>query len=311
MRVTSQSFPNALMGQLGRLNTRQSALQTQVATGQRIQLPEDDPAAVQRVLNMQAEARSAGQYQKNIDRLLEQSNAAFGSIKSLKLASDRAGEIATLADGTKGPEQLKAYAVEVEQLLEQAVNAANAKFNGDYLFGGTRAGDSPFVAERDAGGKITGVSYRGGSEVMECEIAEGSFITAQTLGANNSGSGARGLLADTRTGADFFGHLISLRDQLQAGNTAAISAETLPNLQKDEESLVFHYGTAGATQGRLEATRNILTSRASSLEALVSHEVDADLAQTMVQLSDAQNAYRAALQSGATILNTSLLDFLR
>jgi len=38
--------------------------------------------------------------------------------------------------------------------------------------------------------------------------------------------------------------------------------------------------------------------------------VDADLAQTLVRLNQTQTAYQAAMQSGAQLLQSSLLDYL-
>ena len=66
MRVTSNTFSNRLLDQLGDLATRQAKLQAQAATGQRVQLPEDDPVAMRRVLELQAEASSLNQYSDNI-----------------------------------------------------------------------------------------------------------------------------------------------------------------------------------------------------------------------------------------------------
>ena len=61
MRVTANTFPNSLLQQLNSLNQRQNKLQNQAATGQRVQLPEDDPVAMRRVLDLQAEGKSVGQ----------------------------------------------------------------------------------------------------------------------------------------------------------------------------------------------------------------------------------------------------------
>ena len=57
MRVTSNTFPNSLVTQLTSLTVRQNTLQNQAATGQRVRLPEDDPVAMRRVLDMQANVR--------------------------------------------------------------------------------------------------------------------------------------------------------------------------------------------------------------------------------------------------------------
>src|SRR5437016_569560 len=176
MRVTANSFPDTLATQLSSLTARQARLQNQAATGQRIQSPEDDPAALQRVLALQAESSSVGQYQRNIARQQELAQATFGSVKALKTISDRANEIATLADGLKSPQELLAYAAEITQLIEQSAQVMNATNRGDYLFAGTRADQPPFVVATGANGQVTGVTYQGNTALAEVEIAAGSTV---------------------------------------------------------------------------------------------------------------------------------------
>jgi flagellar hook-associated protein 3 FlgL len=310
MRVATNSFTNSLVDQLNRLSARQTRLQTEAATGQRLIAPEDDPAAMRRVLDLQAEGTSIAQFQKNISFLTEKAGASYEVMRGLKKISDRVGEIATLADDMKSPDELKIYATEVTQLIRQAVQFVNGKHRGDYLLGGTQVDQPPFAATFDADGNAVAVTYQGNTDVPDVEVAEGSFVAAQTPGANSTGSGARGLVADSRFGADLFAHLISLQNHLLAGDTAGIASTDRPALGKDEENLIFQMGTNGALQSRLEAADSLASSRALSVDGLVSKEADADLAETMVRLNQTQTAYTAALQSGATIMQTSLLDFL-
>jgi flagellar hook-associated protein 3 FlgL len=311
MRVTSNTFPNSLISQLEQLALRQNRLQTQAATGQRLQFPEDDPTAMRRILDLQSESKSLEQYERNISRLQEYAGASYNVMRALKKVSDRAGEIATLADGTKPQEQLDIYAAEIVQLLQQAIELANGKHRGDYLLSGSRTNQPAFAATLDASGNITAVTYQGDARVNENEIADGVTLSVQTLGSNHTGSGPRGLLSDSRTGADFFGHLVSLYQHLRSGDRDAIATSDRANLAQDEDNFLFHFGTNGAVQSRLEASAAVIKSRSISIERLVSNEADADLAQTVVRLTQTQSAYQAALQSGGTILNQSLLDFLR
>jgi len=165
-------------------------------------LPEDDPAAMQRVLNLQAESLSNTQYQNNIAALQNKATSTYGAINGLKTISDRAGEIATLADGTKSPQDLAAYATEVNGLIQQAVQLANTKYQGDYILAGTTTGAAPFVATTDSSGNVTAVTYQGNTSVAQSEIAQMS-PPRPDLGANTTGSGPRGLITDSRYGADF------------------------------------------------------------------------------------------------------------
>lgn len=311
MRVTANTFPNSLVDELGKLGYRQNRLQAQAASGQRLTNPEDDPSAMRRVLDLQAEAKAVAQYGENIDRMTESAKASYEVMRSLKKIVDRAGELATLGDGTKSRKELNLYAIEVDQLLKQSVAFANAQFRGDYLLGGTLSNQPPFVANTDAAGSITSVTYQGNETLAESEIAEQTTLSAYTLGANVSGSGPRGLVVDARYGADVFGHLIALRDHLMAGDIASVASVDLPAIKQDEDNILIHYGSTGAVQSRLEGMKAVVKKRTDSMEVLISNEADADLSQTLVRLTQTQDAYQAALQSGARILSSSLLDFLR
>ena len=137
MRVTGTMFSESLVGQLARLSSRQTRLQEQAATGQRISQPEDDPGAMRRVLDLQTETRTVAQHRKNLTVLKEQATVSYGALSGLRRVSDRAGEIAVLADGTKSPADLRNYATEVTQLIQRAVQLANTKHRGDSIFAGT------------------------------------------------------------------------------------------------------------------------------------------------------------------------------
>lgn len=311
MRVTANTFPNSLVDQLSKLAGRQNRLQNQAATGQRLTLPEDDPRAMRRVLDLQAEGGAVAQYQRNIATMRDVTRAGYEVLRGLKRVSDRASELATLADGTRSPDELRIYAVELTQLIKQAVQLTETRFQGDYLLGGTRTDTAPFAMTTDASGNVTAVTYQGNQSVIDREVAEGVTLAVQEIGANPTGSGSRGVISDSRFGADFFNHLISLQNHLLAGDTAAIAGSDRAALANDEDNLVLHLGNNAAVQARLEASQGLLAARSQTVETQVSREADADLAQTIVRLGQVQNAYRAALDSGARLLNQSLLDYIR
>ncbi|MBI4658802.1 MAG: hypothetical protein HY735_08165 [Verrucomicrobia bacterium] len=315
MRVTATTFPTVLRQQLDRLATKQARLQTQAGTGQRFQLSSEDPRAMRKVLDLQSEIKALNQYEKNIGTLGDTLNASFAAIKDLKKVSDRAGEIATRADSLRTPEELQTLATEVDQLIERAVQLANTRHQSVYLFAGTKNSSPPFVIPtiggRDAQNRIIDVDFQGSSSVTSSEIAENIDISVTVPGENTTGTGIRGLFKDATSGADIFAHLISLRDNLLSNDTAAIRQTDLPNLLKDEENILYHVGSVGAEQTRLDTASSIANRRKASLDGLISNESDADLAQTLVSLSEIQNAYVAALKTGGTILKESLLDYIR
>lgn len=312
MRVTSGAFSERLVDTLGGLAARQMRYQIQASTGQRIQTADDDPAAMRRVLDLQQEGARVGQYGRNITRLKEVATATFGVLKNLSKVSTRASEIATLANnGTRSQQELNIYAGEVTQLIQQAVNAANTTNRGDALLGGTRNDRPPYVINMDADGRVQSVTFQGNDATTSMEISEGETVTAYSVGTNSDGTGAAGVITDSRAGADFFNHLIQLQNNLLAGNTTAIASNDQGALKADEENIIRHLSANATFQARLEAAGSSITDRSTALEKQVSNEADADLAQTLVRLNETQLAYQAALQTGGKILSMSLLDYIR
>ncbi|HTI72309.1 MAG TPA: hypothetical protein VMF06_20210 [Candidatus Limnocylindria bacterium] len=311
MRITSNFYADTLVRQLSTLENRQARLQQQAATGQRIVTADDDPLAMRQVLDLQGQGANLSQYAANIARQQETASATYSVMTGLKKISDRASELATMADGTKPKDQLAIYAKEVTQLIQQAVQAANAKNRESYLLSGTKTDQAPYSVTTDANGNVTAVSYNGNTDQASSEVASGITLSAGTIGSNSTGSGPLGLVSDTRTGADFFNHLISLQNNLLAGNSAAVQSTDKANMSADENNLLSQIGSNGAMQARLETLASLNQSQQSDTEKAVSNVADADITQTIVKLNSTQTAYQAALQSGAKVLNMSLLDYLR
>src|SRR6516165_9430882 len=118
MRVTGNSFINGFLNQLNFLTAQQSRLQNEVSTGNRINAPEDDPAAMQSTLALTDEKSSLTQYGKNISALQDRATNIFSTLNSIKTISDRVGEIATQVDGTTSAGDMRNDAVEVTQLIK-------------------------------------------------------------------------------------------------------------------------------------------------------------------------------------------------
>jgi flagellar hook-associated protein 3 FlgL len=298
MRLSSATTSDAVLAQLQRLSSRQAELQNQVATGQRIFQPGDDPAAAGRVLSSQMERRSIAQYARNANAALEYSKTSYAGLDQLKKLSDRAGELAVLGNGTINDKAMRAYASEVDQLLEQTITLGNTRFRNDYLFGGTAIDRAPYAVTRGADGRIASVAYAGDAGRVTVPIADGATIQPTPDGATNAGV------------ADFMNRLVALRDALHAGDAAAVKA-VRPGLEASEDLLVSSLSEHGAIQLRIEIAQSQQQSRLDELERQISSEADADLPSTIVRLNQTTQAYEAALSSSATILKMSLLDYIR
>lgn len=311
IRVTSGAYADRLISNLGSITARQARYQAQISTGQRVTLPEDDPGAVRRALDLEGERGRVGQFGRNINRLKETATATNTVMRSLSKIATRAGELAVKANSIRSADDLKAYAAEVTQMIHQAVSSANINLRGDSVMAGTLNGQPAYTLTVGTDGRVESVTYNGNQDTPSLDIAEGQELSASVVGSNPTGSGPAGLIEDPRAGADLFKHLIQFQDQLLAGTGAAVTTTTAVGLQADADNLLRHIAANGVVQGRLEAASATVSDRLQSLEGQISGETDADLAKALVRLNETQVSYQAALQTGGKILTMSLMDYIR
>jgi flagellar hook-associated protein 3 FlgL len=297
MRIASSTVSSSIIGQIDQLSTKEAALQGEVSSGQRISEPSDDPSGVNTALNLQEELGSLTQYGSNASQALTDAQASSTGLTSLKAVSDRAGELATLGTGALGATAMQSYGTETNQLIEEAVQTANTQFNGSYIYGGTATSAPPFTVTRDSSGNITGVTYAGNLSQAGIPLSKSTSVTPSTDGTTNSGMAA------------FINNLVTLRDSLNSGDSAAVSSVE-PGLTNGENVLVSAIATNGGVQTRIQAAQTENTSQATNLQTDLSSDVDADLPTTITQLDQAQTAYQAALQSAVSTMQLSILNYI-
>ena len=298
MRIATNTISDNIISQIDHLSTQQATLQGEVSTGQRITNPEDDPSGVNTALSLESQIRAVTQYGTNATSALTMTQASYTGLTSLKSVSDSAGELATLGTGTLGTSAMTSYGTQANQLIEQAVQAANTKFNGQYLFGGTATDTPPFTVTRDASGNITAVTYAGNSASASTALSSTTSVAPLTDGTTNSGV------------ASFITNLISLRDALNSGDTTAVAATQTP-LADGEDTIVSAIATNGGIQSRIEAAQTENTAETTNLQTSMSADVSADLPTTITKLDQAQTAYSAALQSAVSTMQLSILNYLK
>lgn len=296
MRVSSNTFPTSLIEQLKTLNNRQVELQKQVATGQRLDQPSDDPAAMARLRQMQAQQREAVTFRRNFDRAETTLEFASNSTQLLNQLSRLALNTVGLLTGADSQEEMNRAADQIDDVLEQAVAIGNEKFNNQYIFSGETVAVEPF-ATTVTDGSISAVTYQGGTGEMEYFVGGTTRLNPTTTGTQN------------QEFADWMNEMISLRDALRAGDRPAISTSAAA-LEGHDDNILVTVSDLGSKAVRLEFIQQAENSRFDALETEISKEADVDLARAITQLNLTQTAYQAALQSAGQILNLSLLDYV-
>lgn len=307
MRVTDNTYPETLLSHLHRINSQMNTLREQAATGQRITRVSEDSAASNRILDMQEEKGKIAQFSKNAARAQNINSTTISQLQNFIDISDRVNELAVLANDLQGPEGLKAYAAELDALIQHAARVANSKYNGEYIFGGTASGSEPFTVNEGADGKVQdpdgagaglAVNYVGASEGPEFHLSESGKFSPFTDGTTNQKLG------------DFINRMVALRDAMESGNANAVTDAIREGLQSSEDDLIFSLSRQGSVQLRIEFDVNLNEQRFTDLEENISAEADVDLSQTILRLTQIQSAYQATLQSAGRVLNSSLMDYI-
>jgi flagellar hook-associated protein 3 FlgL len=297
MRITGNMVTTGLLSELQNLQTQQSQLQSEVSSGLAITQPSDNPAAFGQTVELESQSRQLAQYQKNANAALNVATASYAGLSSLQSIYDRASQLGTLGTTVTGASTSQAYGAELDQLIQQAVQVANSEVGGQYLFGGTAVSAPPYTATTNSSGAITAVTYVGNSNQASIPLSDSSSVTPGTTGTTNQGI------------ATFLNAMITLRDALNSGNTSTISTANQA-LLSSEDTITGAVAENGAVQARIQSDQTQQQSESTELNNLISSNTNADIPSTIVKLNQAQLAYQAALQTSASVMRLSILNYI-
>lgn len=305
-RITQATMTRQLLGDLNDAMARVNRSQQELASGKRILRPSDDPVGTQRALISRSEIAATKQYSDNVSQAqgwLQTTDTALGDISDLL---QRARELTVqAANGTNDASDRAAIAAEIDQIVSAVKTAANTSFGGVYVFGGTAVTAPPY----DTTSVPPVDTYTGDDGAVVREIGPGVSVQVNTLVDQapapllGNGSGDSGLLATLR------GIAAHLRGDTDTDVTA-LQTTDLKALDANLDTVNQSRAVVGATLNRLASATARLDATQETATQLLSDNEDVDYAQAMLDLSSQSTVYQAALQTGARIIQPSLLDFL-
>lgn len=151
---------------------------SKMATGNRLLRPSDDPLAARGIQDLRHQENQVKTYMSNLERMEATFMSVDSSLGQMNSICDRITELAvSAANGTASPDELEAYAAELEQLCDALAHQMNGTSpTGYYLFGGNVTDKPPLVEETDpVTGKTTWV-YQGDNGSRPVPVAEGVTI---------------------------------------------------------------------------------------------------------------------------------------
>ena len=172
MRITNQIQQSNALQNIFRITEDLFAANQRIATGKRINKPSDDPLGMQDTLTLRSSIAQIQQFGRNIDNNRLFLNTADTALDSVGLGITRALELAQGSLGANSSAQTRSMvALEIQSILDQAIQEGNTQVKGHYIFGGTDILSAPYQAN----GSGLGAIYSGNSDTLEVEV--GSTLT--------------------------------------------------------------------------------------------------------------------------------------
>jgi flagellar hook-associated protein 3 FlgL len=296
VRVTFNASHRDNAAELHKAAERLLHFQRQVSSGKRVSRPSDDPSAASQAALERGRLGAVDQYSEAANsaksRLLVADTVLSDVID--KIQDAKVAVLATLS-GTITPEGREAKALELEGLRDSILRDLNTSFRGAYLFSG--ASDvAPYV--KDALGVVS--PYQGSTLETSIDIDRQSEVPI----AFNGESLAKGSAVD-----DIFVVLDEAIDAARAGDTATLRG-SLSKLDAAFTRATNFQGRIGAALQNIEDGQLRLGEAARSSNSRISALEDANMADAITGMTQAETAYRAALGATAQTNRLSLMDYL-
>jgi flagellar hook-associated protein 3 FlgL len=297
-RVTTLSLSRGILEDVQRASRRSIESQQKLSSGRELTRPSDDPTAVARAVQLRGELEGAQQHSRNVGDAQGWADVTDSALSSIGDALQRARELLVQASSdSAGPVARQAAGKEVLGLLETMKEAGNASYGGRFVFAGTRTDVRPF----SAGGSD---AYGGDTGTIGRQVGPGVTLPINISGDRVLGTDGAGLLASLR----------GVAERMLSGSPADVETlrgADLRALDGHLDALSAIRAEVGSTANRLEAAGTRLADLELSAMKLLSSVEDADITKTVIDYSRQKAALEASLKAGATIVQTSLLDFLR
>ena len=295
MQIATSLFYDSAAKRMSTLTGRANVLQTQIATGKRVQSASEDAALAQQIAEFDRKDADADVYQGNLKLAGSVLDQADGVLTNVGSQLQRAKELAVqAATGTQTPESRRLIGVEMASIVDSLVGLANTtNLRGQPLFG-TEDGTKAVTANGD------GTFTFAPTNVSEVPIGDGQMIQATESASR---------IFDLGGGNNTLAMLAALATTLSNGDAPAPGA--LDNITKANDQLAFVQASVGARGARVELQQNQLADAGNDRAALRSSVEDVDITSSIAELQKIMTVLSATQASFTKLASLSLFDYLK
>ncbi len=298
MRVTFAATMRDVYEGIQTTADRMLTFQRQVSTGMRVTQPSDDPIAMASAITEKGSMASYTQYTQAGDSAESRLTVADTILSDIidKLTSARATILSVQGSNTT-PAQRQTGAQELGSLRDAVLEDLNTKFNGTYMFGGAAATVRPYV--KDGAGVVQ--AYAGSAREVSVDVDRGRSVTIAFDGS---------AVAQGADATDLFAAFSDAMAAAVAGDADALGLAS-EGLQRAFDRATQAQSSVGTDlrgildhQGQLANASRASKARVSSLE-------EANMAEAITGMQQAEAAYQASLGAASRTSRLSLFDYLR
>ena len=300
-RITTLMTQSQILGEVNQSQNALAKTEQELSTGKTINAPSDNPYGAALAVQLNGQLSQLTDYNNNITDGQAWTQTATSSLSAIQEQVQRAQELVTeAANGSENTSDLNDIGEELTQIVSSIQTDANAQYNGQYVFSGTSTSTPPYDSSGSylSGGTFSPVTRAIGPNAS----ATVSVDISQALGSNiSSSSSGSGLLSQiSQIAANLSG---------STPDTSTLSSD-LSQLQTGLNSLGTLQTQLGTSTDQMTMAASTISDMQTSVTSDLSNDEDANMAQTMTTYSSEQAAFTAALQAGASIVQTSLMNFL-
>ncbi len=266
MRITDLMISNDYLYNLTATKSKLNDLQTEIATGNKIQKPSDSPDGTVNIIGWNNRISQANTLMSNIDDGQSFVNDSTQAMQNIQDQITTVLSNLTQVQNATNSQNLNNFAQEIDSSLSLILDSANSKSNGKYIFGGTDNSSAPFGYSSDGksievkGSNISGtqsiyispdikqqINFSGtdvfgtivkGNGNIDSSTAVGQAVSGQTNVYDASGNQYTFKTSFTKTGADTYSFTYDVLDsnsnsvlvQVPAAQTFVFNSST-GNLQ--------------------------------------------------------------------------------
>lgn len=295
MRVNPNPYPD-LLADIGQTQQEIQTDEQEIATGQTVNLPSDDPAGAATLVQNASQTSEADQFERSLGSIQGEMQNGDSALDSVVTALQQAITLGTEgANGTLNADDRQAIAAQVQGIQSQLLGLANLTYQGSYVFGGTANQSAPYVLNPSS---PSGVTYQGNSGVNTVTL--GNDFSLQT--------NLPGTQLFSASGTDMFQSIQDLITGLQNGSGIGTAVnEVSSSLNSIDTARVFYDN--GLNQ--LNSQQTYLSSQTQQLAEAQNSIEAANLPEVIRNLTSGQVSLQATLETIGQTSQTNLFDYLK